>query len=131
MADKAKWLKEKSAKPPKGPKKKVQSESAEEDDDIPSAHSQPEDELVTDSKTMFSDGNPKKGGRRRERNTVAEMSDPELHLELKLPPKEITGCRRFAAIGRRSGSTMKMSETNIRSCLHSLHPGMTASQGAA
>ena len=62
VADKAKVAERKSAKPPKAPKKKVKSESAEEDDDIPSAHSQPEDELVTDTLTMFSDGNPKNGG---------------------------------------------------------------------
>ena len=54
----------KSAKPPRAPKKKAELESADDiDDDIPSAHSQPEDELVNDSKTMFSDGNPKNGGR--------------------------------------------------------------------
>ena len=79
VADKAKVAERKSAKPPKGPKKKVQSESAEEDDDIRSAHSQPKDELVTDSKTLFSDGNPKKGGRGRERNTTAKMSDPKTY----------------------------------------------------
>ena len=61
VTDKAKMTERKSIKPPKALKKKVESESAEEDDDVPSAQSQPEDELVTDSKTMFSDGNPKKG----------------------------------------------------------------------
>nr|XP_020155160.1 uncharacterized protein LOC109740514 [Aegilops tauschii subsp. strangulata] len=67
----------KASKPPKIPKKKSESESEEEEDDIPSAHSQPEDELVTDAMTLFSDGNPKKGGRGREKNITAEMSDPE------------------------------------------------------
>ena len=76
VADKAKVAERKSAKPPKAPKKKVESESVEEDDDIPSAHSHPENELVTDSKTLFSDGNPKKGGRGRERNSAAKMADP-------------------------------------------------------
>ena len=80
MADKAKVTERISAKPPKAPKKKKpESESAEEDDDIPSALSQPEDELVTNSKTLFSDGNPKKSGRGRERNTAYEMSDPETY----------------------------------------------------
>ena len=65
----------KVAKPPKVPKKKSESESA----NIPSAHSQPEDELVTDSKTMFSDGNPTKGGHGSERNTAAEMFDPKTY----------------------------------------------------
>nr|XP_020173034.1 eukaryotic translation initiation factor 5B-like [Aegilops tauschii subsp. strangulata] len=73
----------KSSKPPKTQKKKSESESEEQDDDIPSAHSQPEDELVTDAVTLFFDGNPKKGGRGREKNTTAEMSDPESY---KTPP---------------------------------------------
>nr|XP_020165050.1 DNA ligase 1-like [Aegilops tauschii subsp. strangulata] len=83
VADKAKVTERKSTKLPKAPKKKVKSESTEEDDDIPSAHSQPEDELVTNSKTLISDGNPNKGGRGRERNTAAEMSDLETY---KTPP---------------------------------------------
>ena len=75
----AKVVERKSTKPPRAPKKNVESESAEEDDDVPSAHSQPEDEFVTDSKTMFSDGNPKKGGRGRERSTATEMSNQETY----------------------------------------------------
>ena len=85
VADKGKVVKRKSVKPPRAPKKKAKSESADEvDDDIPSAHGQPEDELVTDSLTMFTDGNPKKGGRGRERNTAAEMSDQEEYKTPKL-----------------------------------------------
>jgi hypothetical protein len=84
VADKANVVERKSAKPPRAPKKKSESESAEEvEDNIPSAHSQPEDVLVTDSKTMFSDGNPKKDGRGRERNTAAEMSGQETY---RTPP---------------------------------------------
>ena len=56
--------------------KESESESEEDDEEIPSAHSHPKDELVTDSPTLFSDGNPKKGGHGREKNTTAEMSDP-------------------------------------------------------
>ena len=70
------------SKPPKILKKKSESELEEKEDDIPSAHSQPEDEQITDSKTLFSDGNSK-GGHGRERNTAAEMSDPEGY---KTPP---------------------------------------------
>ena len=81
----------KSSKPPNTPKKKSESESDEEEDDIPSAHSQPEDEQVTDSKTLFSHGNPKKGGRGRERNTAAKMSDPETY---KTPPGVETATER-------------------------------------
>ena len=134
MADKAKVAQRKLAKPPKVPKKKYKSDSAEEDDDIPSAHSQPEDELVTDCKTLFSDGNPKKGSRGRERNNAAEMSDQETY---KTPPgvettqKGTIGCKRFTVIGRRSGLTMRTSEGNTRSCLHSLLRGMIALQKAA
>ena len=84
VADKAKVAERKSAKPPKVPKKKYESESAKEDDDIPSTHSQPEDELVTESKTLFSDGNPKKGGCGRERKITVEMSGPETY---KTPPR--------------------------------------------
>lgn len=51
----------------------------------PSAHSQPEDELVTDTLTLFSDGNPKKGARGREKNTTSKMSDPESYRN---PPGE-------------------------------------------
>ena len=82
VAERAKLAERKTSKPPKVPKKKSESES-EEEEDIPSAHSQPEDEQITDSKTLFSDGNPKKGGRGRERNTAAEMSIPETY---KTPP---------------------------------------------
>ena len=49
----------KSSEPPISSKKKLVSESEGDDDEIPSAHSQPEDELVTGALTMFSDGNPK------------------------------------------------------------------------
>ena len=66
-----------SSKPPKTPKKKSEFESKGNDKEVPSAHSQPEDELVTDALTLFSDGNPKKGGRGREKNTTAEMSEPD------------------------------------------------------
>ena len=48
----------KASKPPKIPKNKSVSEFVEEDDDIPSAYSQPKDELVTNAMTLFSDGNP-------------------------------------------------------------------------
>ena len=72
-----------ASNPPKVPKKKSESESEEEEDDIPLAHGQPEDEQISNSKTLFSDGNPKKGGRGRERNTTAKMSDPETY---KTPP---------------------------------------------
>src|SRR6266566_2051381 len=51
----------KSSKPPKAPKKRQESVSEEDSEEIPSAHSQPEDELVTDALTIFSDANPKKG----------------------------------------------------------------------
>ena len=74
----------KSSKPPKAPKKRQESVSEEDSEEIPSAHSQPEDELVTDALTIFSDGNPKKGGRGREKNTTAEMSDPESY---RTPPE--------------------------------------------
>ena len=63
---------------PKAQQKKQDSVSEGDSDDIPSAHSQPEDELITDALTIFSDGNPRKGGRGREKNTAAEMSDPKL-----------------------------------------------------
>nr|XP_020188097.1 uncharacterized protein LOC109773792 [Aegilops tauschii subsp. strangulata] len=86
VAGKAKVVERKSTKPPRAPKKKAESKTT--DDDIPSTHSQPEDELVTDSKTMFSDGNPKKGGRGRERNTTAEMSDQETY---RTPPERCLG----------------------------------------
>jgi hypothetical protein len=81
MAGRAKLAGErKASKPPKIPKKKPESESEDkEEDDIRSAHSQPEDEQIIDSKTLFSDGNPKKGGHNRERNTATEMSDPETY----------------------------------------------------
>ena len=93
VAERAKLAGErKASKTPKILKKKHESESEdEEDDDIPSAHSQPEDDLITDSKTLFSDGNPKKGGRRRERNTAAEMSDQETY---KMPPGVETAIKR-------------------------------------
>ena len=81
----------KAAKPPKIPKNKLESESEEEEDDIPLAHGQPEDEQISNSKTLFSDGNPKKGGRGRERNTAAEMSDPETY---KTPPRAETTIER-------------------------------------
>ena len=73
----------KSSKPPKAPKKKPVSKSEEESEEVPSIHSQPEDELVTDALTLFFDGNPKKGGRGREKTTLAEMSDPDGY---KTPP---------------------------------------------
>ena len=73
----------KASKPPKILKKKSEPEFEEEDDDIPLAHSQPEDELVTDAMTLFSSGNPKKDGCAREKNTTAQMSDPETY---KTPP---------------------------------------------
>ena len=73
----------KTSKPPKILKKKSESESEEEDDDNHLAHSQPKDELVTDAMTLFSSGNPKKDGCAREKNTTAEMSDPETY---KTPP---------------------------------------------
>jgi hypothetical protein len=81
----------KPSKPPKVPKKKSESELEEEEDDIPSDFSQPEDELITDSKTLFSDGNPKKSGHGRERNNAAEMSDPETY---KTPPGVETATER-------------------------------------
>ena len=81
----------KCSKPPKAPKKKPESKPEEEGEEILSAHSQPEDELVTGALTMFSDGNPKKGGRDRERNTTAKMSDPETY---KTPPGVETATER-------------------------------------
>jgi hypothetical protein len=39
--------------------------------------------LITDALTTFSDGNPKKGGRGREKNTTTEVSKPEGY---KTPP---------------------------------------------
>lgn len=69
----------KSSKPPRVLKKKVASEPEKEEDDIPSAHSPPEDDLVTNSKTLSSDGNPKKSGHARDRNTAAKMSDQEAY----------------------------------------------------
>jgi hypothetical protein len=111
------------------PLKEAESESAEEvEDDIPLAHSQPEDELVTDSRTMFSDGNPKKSGRGGEMNTEAKMSDPETY---RTPPgvenaQERNNRLQKIRLGRRNGSTMRMSEGNTRYYSHSLHPGMTA-----
>ena len=50
----------KCSKPPKAPKKKTLSKSEEESEEVPSANSQPEDELVTNAPTLFSDGNPKR-----------------------------------------------------------------------
>ena len=93
VAERAKLTGErKAAKPPKISKKISESETEDvEEDDIPSAHSQPEDELITDSKTLFTDGNPKKAGRGRERNTTAEMSDPESY---KTPPGVETATER-------------------------------------
>ena len=76
----------KSSKPPKAPKKKPVYESEEESEEVSSAHNQPEDELVTDALTLFSDGNSKKGGRARGKNTSAEIPDPESY---KTPPGEI------------------------------------------
>ena len=43
----------KSSKPLKAPKKKHESEFEEDDEEIPSAHSQPEDELVKNALTIF------------------------------------------------------------------------------
>ena len=87
----------KPSKPPKVTKKKSESESEEEEDDIPLAHSQPKDEHITDSKTLFSDGNPKKGGRGRERNTSTEMSEPEGY---KTPPGVETTTKRNNGLQR-------------------------------
>ena len=98
VAERVKWTGGgNSSKPPKAPKKKSESESEEEEDDIPSAHSQPEDELVTDAMTLFSDGNPKKGGRGREKNTTAEMSDLESY---KTPPGLETTTERNSRLQR-------------------------------
>jgi hypothetical protein len=58
-----------------------------ESEEIPTADSQPDDELVTDALTLFSDSKPKKGGRGREKNTAAELSDPENY---QTPPHETT-----------------------------------------
>ena len=74
----------KSSKPPKAPKKRQESVSEGDSEEIPSAHSQPEDELVTDALTIFSDGNPKMGGRGREKNTTAEISDTDSY---RTPPE--------------------------------------------
>ena len=52
VADTVKVVERKSAKPPRAPRKKAESESTGEDDDVPSVQSQPEDELVTDSKNI-------------------------------------------------------------------------------
>ena len=87
----------KSSKPPRTPKKKSKSESKEDDEENPSAHSQPEDELVTDALTLFFDGNPEKGGRGREKNTTAEMSDPESY---KTPPGVETTTKRNIRLQR-------------------------------
>lgn len=46
-------------------------------EDIPTAASQPEDDLVSDALTAFSDGNARRAGRGPEKDTTAEMSDPE------------------------------------------------------
>jgi hypothetical protein len=70
-------------KPPKAPKKKKVVEPEEVAEEIPIAISQPEDDLVTDALTLFSDGNPKNGGHGREKNTTVEMCDPENY---KTPP---------------------------------------------
>jgi hypothetical protein len=74
----------KSSKPPKVPKKNRGSDSEGAEEEIPSATAQSDDDAVTDALTMFSDGNPKKGGRGREKNTTTEMSDPESY---RTPPE--------------------------------------------
>ena len=117
---------EKSSMPPKVLKKKSESESDEEDD-IPLAHSQPEDEQITDSKTLFSDGNPKKGGRGRERNIAAEMSDPETY---KTPPGVETTTERNNRLQRicyhwaNKWFNYENVRRYIKYCLLSLHLGV-------
>src|SRR3989337_103384 len=118
----------KSSKPPKAPKKKHESESEEDDEEIPSAHSQPEDELVTDALTMFLDGNPKKGGHGREKNTTIEMSDPDGYRN---PPGVESMTERNNKLQRirhhweKNGTIMKMFARSIRFYLLSHHCGMT------
>nr|XP_020161172.1 calpastatin-like [Aegilops tauschii subsp. strangulata] len=63
----------KSSKPPGAPKKNQEIESEGNEEEIPYANSHSKDDLVTDALTIFSDGNLKKGGHGREKNTTTEI----------------------------------------------------------
>lgn len=75
----------KSLKHPKVPTKNQESESEEMEEEIPSANTQSDDDAITNALTIFFDRNPKKGGHRREKNTIAEMSEPDGY---RTPPGE-------------------------------------------